>query len=126
MKNSLRAILWAALVCAACTGKEEPADNSPVVRTVRVEASDLEIPPGGSVTLPFLVEDKDATFQQVKLLQDGGREPDEFSLREFVRSAERGVYQAVIQDAGKGKNYDLNVRLAIIQTGIPGRKTLPF
>ena len=115
MKNSLRAILWAALVCAACTGKEEPADNSPVVRTVRVEASDLEIPPGGSVTLPFLVEDKDATFQQVKLLQDGGREPDEFSLREFVRSAERGVYQAVIQDAGKGKNYDLNVRLAIIQ-----------
>ena len=25
------------------------------------------------------------------------------------------MYQAVIQDAGKGKNYDLNVRLAIIQ-----------
>ena len=115
MKKSLYAILWAALVVAACSGKEEPADKSPVVRTVRVEASSLEIPPGGNVTLPFVVEDKEASFQEVKLLQDGGREPDEFSLREIVRGAERGVYQAVIQDAGKGKNYDLNVRLAIIQ-----------
>ena len=115
MKKSLYAILWAALVVAACSGKEEPADKSPVVRTVRVEASSLEIPPGGSVTLSFVVEDKEASFQEVKLLQDGGREPDEFSLREIVRGAERGVYQAVIQDAGKGKNYDLNVRLAIIQ-----------
>ena len=115
MKKSLRVILWAALVCAACTGKEEPADNSPVVRTVRVEAAELELPPGGSVSLPFVVEDKEASFQDVKLLMDGGREPDEFSLREIVRGAERGVYQAVIQDAGKGNNYDLNVRLAIIQ-----------
>ena len=115
MKKSLYAILWAALVVAACSGKEEPADKSPVVRTVRVEASSLEIPPGGNVTLPFVVEDKEASFQEVKLLQDGGREPDEFSLREIVRGAEKGVYQAVIQDAGKGKNYDLNVRLAIIQ-----------
>ena len=115
MKISLRVILWAALVCAACTGKEEPADNSPVVRTVRVEAAELELLPGGSVSLPFVVEDKEASFQDVKLLMDGGREPDEFSLREIVRGAERGVYQAVIQDAGKGNNYDLNVRLAIIQ-----------
>jgi hypothetical protein len=115
MKKSLYAILWAALVVAACSGKEEPADKSPVVRTVRVEASSLEIPPGGNVALPFVVEDKEASFQEVKLLQDGGREPDEFSLREIVRGAEKGVYQAVIQDAGKGKNYDLNVRLAIIQ-----------
>ena len=115
MKKSLRALLWAALVCAACTGKEEPVDNTPVVRTVRVEASSLEIPPGESVSLPFVVEDKEATFQEVKLLQDGGREPNELSVREIVRGAERGVYQAVIQDAGKGKNYDLNVRLAIIQ-----------
>ena len=115
MKKSLYAILWAALVVSACSGKEEPADKSPVVRTVRVEASSLEIPPGGNVALPFVVEDKEASFQEVKLLQDGGREPDEFSLREIVRGAEKGVYQAVIQDAGKGKNYDLNVRLAIIQ-----------
>ena len=115
MKKSLYAILWAALVVVACSGKEEPADKSPVVRTVRVEASSLEIPPGGNVALPFVVEDKEASFQEVKLLQDGGREPDEFSLREIVRGAEKGVYQAVIQDAGKGKNYDLNVRLAIIQ-----------
>ena len=115
MKKSLQAILWTALVCVACSEKEEPAGNSPVVHTVRVEASSLEIPSGESVSLPFVVEDKDATFHEVKLLQDGGREPDEFSIRELVRGAERGVYQAVIQDAGKGKNYDLNVRLAIMQ-----------
>lgn len=115
MKKSLQAILWTALVCVACSEKEEPAGNSPVVHTVRVEASSLEIPSGESVSLSFVVEDKDATFHEVKLLQDGGREPDEFSIRELVRGAERGVYQAVIQDAGKGKNYDLNVRLAIIQ-----------
>ena len=115
MKKSLCIILWAALVCAACSEKEEPADNNPVVRTVRVEASDLELSPGGSVFLPFVVEDKEATFQDVKLLMDGGREPDAFSVREIVRGTERGEYQAVIQDAGKGENYDLNVRLAVIQ-----------
>ena len=70
MKKSLQAILWTALVCVACSEKEEPAGNSPVVHTVRVEASSLEIPSGESVSLPFVVEDKDATFHEVKLLQE--------------------------------------------------------
>ena len=69
MKKSLRVILWAALVCAACTGKEEPADYSPVVRTVRVEAAELELPPGGSVSLPFVVEDKEVRLVSVEILQ---------------------------------------------------------
>ena len=69
MKKSLQAILWTALVCVACSEKEEPAGNSPVVHTVRVEASSLEIPSGESVSLPFVVEDKDATFHEVKLLR---------------------------------------------------------
>lgn len=116
MKKSLRVLLCAALACAACSQKEEqPAVSTPVVRMVRVETTSLEITPGGSVTLSFVVEDKEAAFQEVKLLQDGGREPDEFFIQEFVRGAESGQYQAVIQDAGKGQNYDLNVRLAIVQ-----------
>ena len=115
MKKSLLAILSAILACAACSKKEEPAAIEPVVRTVSVESSALEIPPGESAILPFKVEDKEAVFQEVKLLLDGGREPEEFFLQEIARGTERGTYQAVIQDAGLGKNYERNVHLAILQ-----------
>ena len=115
MKRSLHAVLWVALACVACSEKEEPAVNDPVVRTVRVESSSLEIPPGGSAVLPFTVEDKDASFLEVKLLLDGGSEPEEFFLQEISRGAEKGAYQAVLQDAGLGKNYDRKVHLAILQ-----------
>ena len=87
MKKSLLAILSAILACAAC----------------------------GSAILPFKVEDKEAVFQEVKLLLDGGREPEEFFLQEIARGTERGTYQAVIQDAGLGKNYERDVHLAILQ-----------
>ena len=115
MKKSLRVILWAVLVFAACTQKEEPAAIEPVVRTVLVESSELEILPGGSAILPFTVEDKEASFLGVKLLLDGGKEPEEFFLQEVTRGTERGSYQAVIQDAGLGKNYERDVHLAILQ-----------
>ena len=115
MKKSLLAILSAILACAACSKKEEPAAIEPVVRTVSVESSALEIPPGESAILPFKVEDKEAVFQEVKLLLDGGREPEEFFLQEIARGTERGTYQAVIQDAGLGKNYERDVHLAILQ-----------
>ena len=115
MKKSLRVILWAVLVFAACTQKEEPAAIEPVVRVVSVESSTLEIPPGGSAILPFTVEDKEASFLEVKLLLDGGKEPEEFFLQEITRGTERGSYQAVIQDAGLGKNYERDVHLAILQ-----------
>ena len=116
MKKSLCLVLWAALVCVACSEKEEPAGNDPVVRTVLVESSDLEILPGGNAVLAFTVEDKEASFLEVKLLLDGGREPEEFSLLEIVRGVERGSYQAVIQDAGLGQNYDRDdVHIAILQ-----------
>ena len=115
MKKSLCVILWAVLCCASCAEKEEPVANDPVVRTVLVESSTLEIQPGESAVLPFKVEDKEASFLEVKLLLDGGREPEEFFLKEIVRSAERGTYQAVLQDAGLGKNYERDVHLAILQ-----------
>ena len=116
MKKSLCVVLGAALVCAACSEKEEPAGNDPVVRSVQVASSALEILPGGSAVLPFTVEDKEASFLEVKLLLDGGQEPEEFSLREIVRGVERGSYQAVIQDAGLGRNYDRDdVHIAILQ-----------
>ena len=115
MKKSHLAILSAILACTACSKKEEPVAIDPVVRTVSVESSTLEIQPGGSAILPFRVEDKEAVFQEVKLLLDGGREPEEFFLQEITRGTERGTYQAVIQDAGLGKNYERDVHLAILQ-----------
>ena len=116
MKKSLCLVLWAALVCVACSEKKEPAGNDPVVRTVLVESPDLEILPGGNAVLAFTVEDKEASFLEVKLLLDGGREQEEFSLLEIVRGVERGSYQAVIQDAGLGQNYDRDdVHIAILQ-----------
>ena len=108
-------ILWAALVCVACSEKEEPAGNNPVVRTIRVEASSLEILPGESAVLPFTVEDKEASLPEVKLLLDGGREPSEFFIKEIFSGSAAGSYEAVIADAGLGGNYDLNVHLAVAQ-----------
>ena len=108
-------MLWAALVCVACSEKEEPAGNSPVVRTIRVEASSLEILPGESAVLPFTVEDKEAPLQEVKLLLDGGKEPREFFIKEIFSGSAAGSYEAVIADAGLGGNYDLNVHLAVPQ-----------
>ena len=115
MKKSLLAMLWAALVCVACSEKEEPAGNNPVVRTIRVEVSSLEILPGESAILPFSVEDKEASLREVKLLLDGGKEPREFFIKEIVSGPAAGSYEAVIADAGLGGNYDLNVHLAIPQ-----------
>ena len=115
MKKSLLAMLGVALVCVACSEKEEPAGNNPVVRTIRVEVSSLEILPGESAILPFSVEDKEASLREVKLLLDGGKEPREFFIKEIVSSPAAGSYEAVIADAGLGGNYDLNVHLAVPQ-----------
>ena len=115
MKANLRIILGAALVCLACSKKEEPVENTPVVHSVRVEESSLIIKPGETAVLPFSVEDKEASFEQVKLLLDGGREPAECYLKEVKRGEERGSYQAVIADAGQGQRYDLQVHVAIVQ-----------
>ena len=115
MKKSLLAMLGAALICVACSEKEEPAGNNPVVRTIRVEVSSLEILPGESAILPFSVEDKEASLREVKLLLDGGKEPREFFIKEIVSGPAAGSYEAVIADAGLGGNYDLNVHLAVPQ-----------
>ena len=78
MKKSHLAILSAILACTACSKKEEPVAIDPVVRTVSVESSTLEIQPGGSAILPFRVEDKDAAIARVlaaaaKLARETGR-----------------------------------------------------
>ena len=115
MKTHLRAIFWAALVCLACTEKEEPAEIGPVVHSVRTEVTSLVIPTGKTADLPFTVEDKDAPVRKVKLLLDGGKEPLEIVVKELAVGAEAGSYRLVIGDAGQGRKYDLSVHVAVVQ-----------
>ena len=115
MKRGLPAVVWAALVCLACSEKEEPAGNGPVVHSVRAEASALVLPPGESDILPFKVEDREAPVREVKLLLEGGKEPGEFFIQEIIPDAEKGSYKAVVKDAGLGKDYALDVHIAVLQ-----------
>ena len=115
MKASLRTAVIAALICIACSEKEDPSGNGPVVHFVGVGATSLVLPPWESVDIPFWVEDKDAPVGDVKLLLDGGKEPAEFFLKEITRGEVKGSYRAVIQDAGLDESYERNVHLAVVQ-----------
>jgi hypothetical protein len=108
-------MLAAALGCLACSSPEEPVVPEPVLRTVRVEVPSLTLPAGGSAVLPFTVEDKDASVQEVKLFLSGGREPEEFFVRELTPGSEAGNYEALVVDAGTGKEYNREVHLAVVR-----------
>ena len=109
-------VLGTAFLLLACSGKEEePVVTTPKVRSVSVAETSLELPSGGSAVLPFSVEDKDAVIGEVKLLLSGGREPVDFHIKEVTAGPEPGAYQAVVEDAGLGGEYDLEVHLAVFQ-----------
>lgn len=115
MKSRLYAAALAVFVCLSCSEKETPSGNDPVVRSVSVGATSLVLPPGDSADLPFWVEDKDASFGEVKLLLTGGKEPAECYVKGIVPGDAEGSYRAVVQDAGLGENYEREVHLAIVQ-----------
>ena len=116
-------VLGTAFLLLACSGKEEePTVTIPVVRSVSVTETSLVLPSGGSVVLPFSVEDKDAVIGEVKLLLPGGQEPVDFHVKEVTAGPEPGAYQAVVEDAGLGDEYDLEVRLAVFQRQENGRE----
>ena len=114
--SSLWTVLGAAILLLACSEKEEEqVVTIPMVHSVSVTETSLVIPSGGSVVLPFSVEDKKATLGEVKLLLSGGQEPISFRVKEVTPGPETGSYQAVIEDAGLGDEYDLEVHLAVFQ-----------
>ena len=115
MRKFLRAVVLAALVCLACSEKEDPSGNEPVVRSVGVGASSLVLPFGESVDVPFWVEDKDAPVGEIKLLLAGGKEPVEFFVKGITPGEVKGSYRAVIQDAGLGESYERDVHIAVVQ-----------
>ena len=109
-------VLGTAFLLLACSEKEEePVVTAPRIRSVSVAETSLELPSGGSAVLPFSVEDKDAAIGEVKLLLSGGQEPVDFHIKEVTAGPELGSYQAVVEDAGLGSEYDLEVHLAVFQ-----------
>ena len=99
----------------ACSGKEEPAAPAPVLRVVRVQEVSLVLPSGGCAILPFSVEEKEVPVREVKLLLSGGKEPVEFHVKEVTAGPETGSYQATVEDAGLGEEYDREVHVAVVQ-----------
>ena len=109
-------VLGTAFLLLACSEKEEePVVTAPRIRSVSVAKTSLELPSGGSAVLPFSVEDKDAAIGEVKLLLSGGQEPVDFHIKEVTAGPELGSYLAVVEDAGLGSEYDLEVHLAVFQ-----------
>ena len=116
MKMRLWAVLGTAFLLFACSEtKEEPVVVTPVLRSVVVAENSLVIPSGGSVVLPFSVEDKDVVLGAVKLMMSGGQEPQVIRIKEVTAGAEAGTYEAVIEDTGQGTEYDLEVHLSVYQ-----------
>ena len=108
-------VLGIAFLFPACGEKVEPAAEAPVLRAVSLSETSLTLPSGGTAVLPFSVEDKEVVVSGVKLFLTGGKEPAEFFVREVTPGPETGSYQAVIEDAGLGVEYNLEVRLAVAQ-----------
>ena len=127
--NRLRQILFASAVFLAlfsCSkGREDivkgKEDAEPVLKSINVTVSSVVLPQGESVEILFRVEDRDYKFNyavstsgcQIKLLLSGGREPDNYRLKDVFFDGGRNVYVSVIEDSGTGEDYDDEAYLAI-------------
>ena len=114
----------ALLLMAGCSPRKEilPTPESAVLRSITVSANTLVLSEGESAELPFTVSDAACEFNyavgtpacQVKLMLSGGREPQEFYLKDVFASHPQGTYVAVIADAGTGMQYDVQACIAIV------------
>lgn len=109
---------------AGCSPRKEilPTPESAVLRSISVSAYSLVLPEGESAELQFTVSDAAYVFNyavgtsacQVKLMLPGGREPQEFYLKDVFGSHPQGTYVAVIADAGTGTRYETQASIAIV------------
>ena len=127
--NRLRQILFASAVFLAlfsCSkGREDivkgKEDAEPVLKSINVTVSSVVLPQGESVEILFRVEDRDYKFNyavstsgcQIKLLLSGGREPDNYRLKDVFFYGGRNAYVSVIEESGTGEDYDDEAYLAI-------------
>lgn len=110
-------LLGALLALFSCTKEEE----APVLRAIVPDVYVVSLSDGGSAEIPFRVDSPDYAFNytvggtscQIRLLLLGGKEPQEYALKEVRALAEKGAYVAVVEDCGLGRKYDSVASLAI-------------
>ena len=110
----------------ACSVSEpgETPDAKPVLKTVQISVSELQLAPGGEARLPFSVQDPSYSFNyscnspdgQVAITLTSGSSPEAFRLKEVVSGGVQGNYEAIIEDTSLGEPYDLYAVL-VIKTG---------
>ena len=115
MRTAFRIIAALAFLLSFSACEEERVFQTvtlpPVLRSVQMQSSSVEIPADGKVEVVFTVDDKKFDFS---LASDVilSPQPEAFSLTE-VRAAGDGRYSAVLSDTGKGDEYEYSVRLGV-------------
>ena len=120
-KATLLPALLAILAGACSKPEDQPEEEAAVLRAITPAVDGLILPPGENVELPFTVLDADFEFDyavsspnfQVRLIEPGGKVPEEFVIKE-VQSSGEGSYIAIVTDAGTGLHYEKNACIAII------------
>lgn len=127
MKKALKYLTpFVLALLAACSVSEpvETPDAKPVLKTVQISVSELQLAPGGEARLPFSVQDPSYSFNyscsrpecQVSVMLTNGSSPEAFRLKEVVSGGVQGNYEAIIEDTSLGEPYDLYAVL-VIKTG---------
>ena len=111
----------------ACKPAEPEPEPAPEVylKAVVVSQTDLALPAGGSLALPFSVVDPAYSFDysvgsrscQIELTCADGSAPKEFSLVKVERGAKEGDYVATLKDNGTVQYYREDVYLSIVENG---------
>lgn len=112
----------ALLLLAGC-GKKEIIPTEVLLRSVRVWQESVMVPSGGSVQLEFSVDPLDYAFNydvnspscEVQLILSGGRIPAEIVIAGIAPMEQKGRYSLTICDIGSDTEYNLQVRLALVQ-----------
>lgn len=129
--KTLRQILFAAalsLLPFSCTkGREDVIKGrenaDPVLKAVITSVTATVIPEGETAEVPFRVEEPDYKFNysvstpqcRVKVLLAGGKESDNFRLKDIYYVSGQNSYVAVLEDCGKGENYSEDAYIAIFE-----------
>ena len=112
MRNfRIKGLLAAGMLALLACGKEQTQPVNPVLQSVQVTSPAVAVPEGGTVEVPFMVEEKDYTFSlntDVTLFP----ETEAFTLSQ-VRRQVAGSYVAVLSDTGKGEETEYSVRLGV-------------
>ena len=118
-------IVWALFITLfSCSKNGKEGEEGPTLKAVTVTVSTVVLPQGESADVLFRVTDPDYKFNhtvsssgcQVKVLLSGGREPENFRLKDVTYDAARSSYVAVIEDTGTSNDYDDEAFIAIFPT----------